>query len=424
MRTTIATATATTPRGTKEFNFFTGYQKPIHNEYDEDLEEEEEEEEEDEKFRTIGSKKQGLTSASTSTVKESTHNSSPATKSTTGSSKFSNRIQNDITRSEKKSEKRPNYYGRDDRATMEQVMDPRTRLMLFKLLSNGFFAEIDGCLSTGKEANVYYAKGEGGVGSEKEQREYAVKIFKTSILVFKDRDKYVSGEFRFRNGYCKSNPRKMVRTWAEKEMRNLKRMSAAGIPCPVPRLLKAHILVMDFLGTDGWCAPRLKDATLTDSECCESYIDICVIMRRMYLDCNLVHGDLSEYNILWHHGKTHVIDVSQSVEHTHPYARELLNKDIENIVEFYKNKKKISRYVLSCYELFQFIVTVDLPYRLAEYSQSIHQSSQSSEIHDVNIEGNNHDSNSNNSCISSTSAISGSDPVTIMATNVITNQQQ
>lgn len=50
------------------------------------------------------------------------------------------------------------------------------------------------------------------------------QVYKTSILIFKDRDKYVSGEFRFRHGYCKHNPRKMVKTWAEKEMRNLIRL--------------------------------------------------------------------------------------------------------------------------------------------------------------------------------------------------------
>lgn len=168
---------------------------------------------------------------------------------------LSTRVENDITRSEKKGEKRVNDCGKDDRATSEQVLDPRTRLILFKLLNNGFLSAIDGCLSTGKEANVYYAKGEQG-------QEYAVKIFKTSILVFKDRDRYVSGEYRFRNGYCKSNPRKMVQTWAEKEMRNLKRLVTANVPCPTPHLLKSHVLVMDFLGKDGWCAPRLKEATL------------------------------------------------------------------------------------------------------------------------------------------------------------------
>ncbi len=50
------------------------------------------------------------------------------------------------------------------------------------------------------------------------------QVYKTSILIFKDRDRYVTGEFRFRRGYSKHNPRKMVRVWAEKEMRNLIRL--------------------------------------------------------------------------------------------------------------------------------------------------------------------------------------------------------
>ena len=186
---------------------------------------------------------------------------------------LSTRVENDITRSEKKGEKRVNDCGRDDRATSEQVLDPRTRLILFKLLNNGFLSAIDGCLSTGKEANVYYARGEQG-------QEYAVKIFKTSILVFKDRDRYVSGEYRFRNGYCKSNPRKMVKTWAEKEMRNLKRLVSANIPCPTPHLLKSHVLVMDFLGKDGWCAPRLKEATLNAEQLYRCVLTILMEYRR------------------------------------------------------------------------------------------------------------------------------------------------
>jgi len=260
------------------------------------------------------------------------------------------RIQNDITRSEKKGEKRLSHYGRDDRATSEQVLDPRTRLILFKLLSNGFLTEIDGCLSTGKEANVYYAKGNNGV-------EYAVKIFKTSILVFKDRDKYVSGEHRFRNGYCKSNPRKMVRTWAEKEMRNLKRLTTAGIPSPEPHLLKSHVLVMDFLGKDGWCAPRLKEVTLTIPQQRSCYGTIVIDMRRMYQECNLVHGDLSEYNLLWHNERPVIIDVSQSVELSHPFANDFLRKDVSNVTDFFAKKSML---VLSKMDLFQFVVAKDL----------------------------------------------------------------
>lgn len=50
--------------------------------------------------------------------------------------------------------------------------------------------------------------------------------------------------------------------WAEKEMRNLKRLVAAGIPAPTPVLIKNNVLVMDFLGRGGWPAPRLRDVQL------------------------------------------------------------------------------------------------------------------------------------------------------------------
>lgn len=63
---------------------------------------------------------------------------------------------------------------------------------------------------------------------------------------------------RFRHGYCRHNPRKMVRTWAEKEMRNLVRMHSEGLPVPTPILLRGHVLLMGFIGKDGWPAPKLK----------------------------------------------------------------------------------------------------------------------------------------------------------------------
>ena len=77
-----------------------------------------------------------------------------------------------------------------DRATVEQVLDPRTRMIIFKMIQRGVFNELNGCISTGKEANVYHAT------TNKSGQDYAVKVYKTSILTFKDRDKYVSGEFR------------------------------------------------------------------------------------------------------------------------------------------------------------------------------------------------------------------------------------
>jgi len=68
-------------------------------------------------------------------------------------------------------------------------------------------------------------------------------------LVFKDRERYVSGEYRFRNGHCKGNPRKMVKLWSEKEVRNLKRLSmCSNINAPVPHIFKNNVILMDFIG--------------------------------------------------------------------------------------------------------------------------------------------------------------------------------
>lgn len=203
-------------------------------------------------------------------------------------------------------------------------MDPRTRMILFKMLNKGLINEINGCISTGKEANVYHAVSKTGI-------EFAIKIYKTSILHFKDRDKYVNGEFRFRHGYCRSNPRKMVRVWAEKEMRNLMRLQQAGINAPKPLLLRSHVLLMDFIGRDGWAAPKLKDVILNSSKPRKLYRECVEVMWKLYNKCKLVHADLSEYNLLYLDDSIVVIDVSQSVEHDHPMSLEFLRKDCTNI---------------------------------------------------------------------------------------------
>lgn len=245
----------------------------------------------------------------------------------------------------KKDNERIRIKDKHDRATAEQVMDPRTKMILFKLLNRGIINEINGCISTGKEANVYHA-------TSKDGRDFAIKIFKTSILVFKDRDKYVSGEYRFRNGYCRSNPRKMVRTWAEKEMRNLVRLYNAQLNVPEPIILRSHVLVMTFMGEGGWPSPKLKDVEISQSTARSLYRDCITMMWKMYNICKLVHADLSEYNLLYHKGNAVVIDVSQSVEHDHPHAFEFLRKDCTNISDFFRKRGVAT---LTVKELFDFI---------------------------------------------------------------------
>lgn len=158
--------------------------------------------------------------------------------------------------------------------------------------------------------------------------------------MFKDRDRYVTGEHRFRNGYNKSNNRAMVKVWAEKEMRNLKRLWTAGVPCPEPLYLRLHVLVMGFIGDKkGWPAPRLRDAPIEDVETWDGlYLELLGLMRDMYRKCRLVHADLSEYNVLYHKKRLWIIDVSQSVEHDHPRSTEFLRMDVKNVGDFFRRK--------------------------------------------------------------------------------------
>lgn len=243
-----------------------------------------------------------------------------------------------------------------NRATVEQVLDPRTLRFLGKIINKGIISRINGCISTGKEANVYHGDHEDPSVTD---REYAVKIYKTSILVFKDRERYVDGEFRFGNTKNQSNPRKMVKVWAEKEFRNLKRLHSNGIPCPEPIELRSHVLVMEYL-TKGNAqpSPKLKDHPFKDvDEIVFYYQQMLIYMRRMYQRCRLVHADLSEYNSIVHNDKLYIIDVSQSVEPEHPMALDFLRMDIRNVNDFF-SRKKINVYPERL--LFKFITEPDL----------------------------------------------------------------
>ena len=248
--------------------------------------------------------------------------------------KMSQSMRRNIDRTEHNAHENRNIRRKDkkDRATTEMVLDHRTKCILYGMLSKGLVEHIYGSISMGKEANVYYC-------TDEEEKQFALKIYKTSILSFRDRARYIRGEHRFERGFCK-NPRKMVQLWAEKEFRNLHRLYNAHIPCPRPLYVRQNVLLMNIIGEDGVAAPRLKDINFEDEVddaldddaredavddlLYDCYLQIIKYTRLMYWKCNLVHGDLSEYNILYQDGIAYFIDVSQSVEPAHPNSYQFL----------------------------------------------------------------------------------------------------
>ncbi len=213
--------------------------------------------------------------------------------------------------------------------------------------------------------------------------EYVVKIYNMDMSHgrFRDRAKYVDGEFRYRHTATQTS-RKAIKVWAEKELRNLKRITNVGIPCPRPVVLRKNILLMTFIGKDGVPAPRLKDAKLSDEKLREMYMQCILAMRLLYQEGQLVHADLSEYNILYvtttarvlsfacnphdthAHSHTHMhnryyrsklyfIDVSQAIESDHENALTFLMRDCEVMTKFFTREGVEN--AMSTQELFNFI---------------------------------------------------------------------
>lgn len=203
---------------------------------------------------------------------------------------------------------------------IESVFDDQTRMVVFKLINKGVLKEISFVVSTGKEANVYHAFGNEG-------EELAVKIYRTTTAEFKRNWMYVEGDPRFKS--YKKGTYAFIYTWARKEYKNLQRMQKAKVHVPSPIEVSKNVLVMKFIGEKQAAAPLLKDVKLKKPN--KVYAKVVDFLFKLYEDGNLVHADLSEYNILYYKKNPIIIDVSQAVLLDHPYAAVFLYRDISNI---------------------------------------------------------------------------------------------
>ncbi|XP_055919000.1 serine/threonine-protein kinase RIO3 [Eupeodes corollae] len=286
--------------------------------------------------------------------------------------KLSNQVFNQLrTYSSKKQKKSKMQDRKENVATAEMGVDAPTRLLLYKLINNQILEQVNGIISTGKEAVILHGSPDPNyVGDLLLPKECAIKIFKTTLNEFKQRDRYIKDDYRFKDRFSKQNNRVIINMWAEKEMHNMMRMRDAGINCPDVVVLKKHVLVMSFIGDNHNAAPKLKDARLTDAELSLAYEEVIDMMHKMHNVAKLVHADLSEYNILWHDDKCWFIDVAQSVEPEHPSALEFLMRDCNNIVSFFKKRGLPNVYTKE--KLFEHITSLDVEKHNAATLERIH----------------------------------------------------
>lgn len=215
----------------------------------------------------------------------------------------------------------------DERKTDGEVFDKKTLMTLYDLMKGGFIDTVQYPISTGKEGNVFYATDEDG-------EPVALKIFRTSTSTFKQVTKYIEGDPRFRG--VAGNRWKMIYAWVNKEFRNLQRYMEAGIPVPEPITYENNCLLMEYIGDETTAAPQLKDVALDDPT--EMYDEVLSFIIDGWKDAHLVHGDLSEYNVLVWNGEPILIDCGQAMTSDFFNAKDLLIRDITNINRFFKNR--------------------------------------------------------------------------------------
>ncbi|QLG28135.1 serine protein kinase RIO [Halorarum halophilum] len=206
------------------------------------------------------------------------------------------------------------------------VFDDATLAAVYKLVQDGHIGAFGGPVSTGKEANVYEALGH-------DDEELAVKVYRINTSNFRHMREYLQGDPRFEG--IGSDKKKVVLAWVRKEYANLLRAKAAGVRVPDPIAVQRNVLVMDLVGHADDRARRLSEVDVENPE--TAYEVVREYMRRLY-SAGLVHGDLSEYNMIIHEGELFVIDLGQAVTVHHPNAREFLERDCENVAAFFSRQ--------------------------------------------------------------------------------------
>ena len=212
-----------------------------------------------------------------------------------------------------------------DRKTGNEIFDKITLETLYKLANQGYIDILNGAISTGKEANVL-------TGITDDEKFVAVKIYRIATSDFKKMDYYLRGDPRF--NIKTKNKRKIIYSWVTKEFKNLTRLETAGVNVPHPITSSNNVLLIEFIGDeDGNPAQPARNQPPKDPE--DFFNKLIVNLKLFVNEAKLVHGDLSNYNILNKDEEPVIIDVSQSVVLDNPISKELLERDINTLVREY-----------------------------------------------------------------------------------------
>ena len=203
------------------------------------------------------------------------------------------------------------------------------------LVEYGIVQEVVRPLMSGKEAQIYVVVSGGETCVAKVYKEATHRNFKHRSDYTEGRRTRNTRDQRAMAKRTTHGKKKDEDAWRSTEVDMLYRLRDAGVRVPEPLNFVEGVFVMELvLGKDGEAAPRLGDLEFTPSEAKEIYDRLIQDVVRM-LCAGVVHGDLSDFNVLMSHDGPVIIDFPQSVDPTqNPNSEKLLLRDVANLHRF------------------------------------------------------------------------------------------
>jgi|TARA_B110000483_G_scaffold219571_1_gene273869 RIO kinase 1 len=204
------------------------------------------------------------------------------------------------------------------------------------LIDEGLIDEVLSRLMSGKEADVFVVRCNSEIRCAKVYKEAAKRSFKQAVLYTEGRKSRNSRRSRAMDKGSKFGRQQQEETWHNAEVDALNKLARAGVRVPQPYACVDGVLLMELVtDSEGDVAPRLSEVSMSASEALDGHAKVIRSVVLM-LCAGLVHGDLSEFNILVDENGPVIIDLPQAVDAAaNNNAESMLERDVNKIRDYY-----------------------------------------------------------------------------------------
>ena len=212
----------------------------------------------------------------------------------------------------------------------------KTPKRLLPLVSEGLVDEVLRQLMSGKEATVYIVRCGEEIRCAKVYKDATQRSFRKSVSYQEGRKTKNSRQARAMAKGTRYGRQMQEEAWQSAEVDALYRLAAAGVKVPQPYLCHEGVLLMDLVtDADGHPAPRLNDIELSVEQALAFHAGLLGQVVRM-LCAGIIHGDLSEFNILVGAEGPVIIDLPQAVDAAgNSNAGAMLERDVANLAGYF-----------------------------------------------------------------------------------------